>query len=212
MAVSGLFPSAEFDDWAKDYDAEVFGGQGFPFEGYAAVLERVFEWAAVQPGLSVLDLGCGTGNLTMRFVQAGCRVWGSDYSAEMLRIARRKAPGAFFFQHELGHPLPVEVPQHYARIVSTYVFHHFDQRGKIALLNSLCAHLEPGGWMVIGDIAFPNSAAKDRVRQTAADAWDDEFYWLVDEDLAAVRAVGFQAEFEAISFCAGVFLIRPAAG
>jgi putative AdoMet-dependent methyltransferase len=154
VEVNGLFHSGEFDRWAADYDAEVGRGQGFPFEGYDSVLQRVFERAQVEPRLTVLELGCGTGNLTARFVQAGCRVWGSDFSAEMLKMARRKIAGAHFFQHELGKPLPADVPQRYARIVSTYVFHHFDPAGKIALLNALRAHLEPGGWIVIGDIAF----------------------------------------------------------
>lgn len=209
MEVNGLFHSGEFDRWAADYDAEVGRGQGFPFEGYDSVLQRVFERAQVEPRLTVLELGCGTGNLTARFVQAGCRVWGSDFSAEMLKMARRKIAGAHFFQHELGKPLPADVPQRYARIVSTYVFHHFDPAGKIALLNALRTHLEPGGWIVIGDIAFINGEARRQAKQTAGEAWDEEEYWLVEEDLPALRAAGFQAEFEPVSFCAGVFLIKP---
>ncbi len=212
MAVNGLFPAEEFDRWAADYDAEVAGAQGFPFEGYAAVLERVFERALARPGMSVLDLGCGTGNLTVRFAQAGCRVWGSDFSAEMLQIARRKVPQAHFFQHQLGTPLPADVPQRYARIVSAYVFHHFDQPGKIALLRMLSSHLEAGGRLVIGDIAFTDAAALRQAKQAAGEAWDDEHYWLAEDDLPALRAAGFQVSFEPLSFCAGVFLIQPAAG
>lgn len=209
MEVNGLFPAGEFDRWAADYDAEVGRGQGFPFEGYERVLQRVFERALAKPHLTVLELGCGTGNLTARFVQAGCRVWGSDFSAEMLKIARRKITGAHFFQHELGKPLPGDVPQRYARIVSTYVFHHFDQTAKIQLLTALRAHLEPGGWIVIGDIAFASAEARQQAKQAAGEAWDEEEYWLVEDDLPALRAAGFQAEFEPVSFCAGVFLIHP---
>lgn len=209
MEVNGLFPSEEFDRWAADYDAEVGRGQGFPFEGYERVLQRVFERAQVEPRLTVLELGCGTGNLTARFVRAGCCVWASDFSAEMLKIARRKIAGARFFQHDLLQPLPAGVPQRYARIVSTYVFHHFDLGGKIALLSALRAHLEPGGWLVIGDIAFVNSEARWQAKQAVGEAWDEEEYWLVEDDLPALTAAGFQAEFEPVSFCAGVFLIQP---
>ena len=42
----------------------------------------------------VLELGCGTGNLTMQFLEAGCDVVGVDMSAEMLAELRRKAAGA----------------------------------------------------------------------------------------------------------------------
>src|SRR5215207_8601090 len=56
--------------------------------------ERTAELAAIAPGDSVLDVGCGTGALT-RLARArvgpGGRVCGIDPSAEMMAVARRKA-------------------------------------------------------------------------------------------------------------------------
>lgn len=42
-------------------------------------------------GTSLLDLGCGTGELSIRFAQKGFDVTGVDLSADMLAVARAKA-------------------------------------------------------------------------------------------------------------------------
>src|SRR3954449_7445227 len=41
-------------------------------------------------GKRVLDLGCGSGDLTLPLVQAGARVTAVDLSAGMLAVARRR--------------------------------------------------------------------------------------------------------------------------
>ena len=38
----------------------------------------------------VLELGCGTGNLTMLFLTQGCTVTGVDLSAEMVEVLKAK--------------------------------------------------------------------------------------------------------------------------
>lgn len=50
-------------------------------------------------GISFLDLGCGTGELSVRFSQKGFNVTGVDLSADMLAVARRKT-------EELGLSIP----------------------------------------------------------------------------------------------------------
>jgi len=44
----------------------------------------------IQPGAVVLDVGCGTGLLTLRAAKRGARVTGIDINPEMLEIARQK--------------------------------------------------------------------------------------------------------------------------
>lgn len=49
--------------------------------------------AAVQPGDVVLDIACGTGDLTMAFAKSSAsKVIGVDYTPAMLEIAARKKP------------------------------------------------------------------------------------------------------------------------
>lgn len=47
---------------------------------------------AGAPPISILDLGCGTGILSLAYAGAGHRVTGVDPSSEMLRRAREKDP------------------------------------------------------------------------------------------------------------------------
>ncbi len=105
-----LFPASDFDDWAPTYDQDTAANRGFPFEKYSQVLRTVLRTAQPQAGQTVLDLGAGTGNLTALFVTAGCRVWGTDYSSEMLALARQKLPKVIFVQADIRDPWPRELP------------------------------------------------------------------------------------------------------
>jgi SAM-dependent methyltransferase len=49
---------------------------------------------AASQGQSVLELGCGTGRVTIPMAQAGAHVTGLDNAGPMLEIARRKAESA----------------------------------------------------------------------------------------------------------------------
>lgn len=48
----------------------------------------------VKEGIKVLDIGCGTGNFSIKLAQKGCKVIGIDVSEEMLSIAKKKAEKA----------------------------------------------------------------------------------------------------------------------
>jgi ubiquinone/menaquinone biosynthesis C-methylase UbiE len=64
-----------------------------PYDNIAAYL--VTRLRAYRPELNrILDLACGTGNLTIPLAQAGYQVTGLDISPEMLAVAREKAAEA----------------------------------------------------------------------------------------------------------------------
>ena len=67
--MTDLFPVEDFDGWAESYDKNVLDEDHFPFVGYQAALDKVFLLANAQPGMSVLDLGTGTGNLAIPFAE-----------------------------------------------------------------------------------------------------------------------------------------------
>lgn len=94
-----------FDRWAGAYDNAVHFETGFQFSGYDRVLDEIMRLANTNPGMRVLDLGTGTGNLAARFAACGCTVVGLDPSPEMLAAARRKVPNARFVQTDLRRDL-----------------------------------------------------------------------------------------------------------
>ena len=57
---------------------------------------RAADLAQAAPGSRALDVATGTGDLAIELASRGADVTGMDFSAEMLAIARRKAPAIPF--------------------------------------------------------------------------------------------------------------------
>jgi len=204
-----------FDTWAENYDDDIASSGGaFPFDGYRDVLDEVLTLADVEPGMRVLDLGIGTGNLAARFVRQGCDVWGVDFSSEMIARARAKLPQIHLIQADLLGGWPTELQLPFERIVSAYVLHEFDLDTKLSILLRLSrGHLTRGGSIVVGDIAFPTVQARERAHQEWAELWDeDEHYWAADETRSACKQAGLQVAYRQVSSCGGVFVFTPRNG
>jgi len=56
----------------------------------------LLEWLAPQKGERILDLGCGTGQLSSEIAASGAEVVGVDRSQEMIAEARNKFPALHF--------------------------------------------------------------------------------------------------------------------
>lgn len=80
-----------YNRFAAVYDALM---QDAPYDEWEAYLQREVK------GGSLLDIGCGTGELAVRFARAGFRVTGIDLSDDMLAIAHEKA-------EENGYSMPL---------------------------------------------------------------------------------------------------------
>lgn len=63
---------------------------GVDFEGWVDYLEQILGRFGRRP-FAVLDLACGTGNISLPLARRGYRVTGVDKSFEMIEIARAKA-------------------------------------------------------------------------------------------------------------------------
>ena len=74
--------------------AEVYDRlQDADYEAFADYYERIFARLGAKPRL-VLDLACGTGNITIPMSKRGYDMIGLDLSCEMLNIAKKKAAEA----------------------------------------------------------------------------------------------------------------------
>lgn len=80
---------AVFDAFAIDYDNWYEEKKGKFVDMVETML--AMDMLDVQEDMRILDVGCGTGNFSVKLAQAGCKVTGIDVSDEMLDIAREKA-------------------------------------------------------------------------------------------------------------------------
>lgn len=133
----------------------------------ATTRERAFKRALVEqvaapPGARLLDLGCGTGTLTLQLASAypGARVLGVDVDAAGLAIAAGKAARA---------GAAIELRQSDARrlsfdddsfdtVVSSLFFHHLSGAGKREVLREVRRVLRPGGELHVADWGRPANA------------------------------------------------------
>jgi demethylmenaquinone methyltransferase/2-methoxy-6-polyprenyl-1,4-benzoquinol methylase len=107
---------------------------------------------AVQPGDTVLDACCGTGDLAMAARAAGAaRVVGVDFSERMLERARRKAPELEWVQADVL-SLPFEDASFDSAVVGFGVRNVEDLE---AGLKELRRVLRPGGRLGILEITRP---------------------------------------------------------
>ncbi len=124
-----------------------------------------------NPG-PALDVGCGTGRLLLRYLEAGLDVDGIDSSADMIALCREKAQGrglnpALY----VGYMQELDLPRRYRTIYipcGTFCL-VTDRAQAFEALRRLYNHLESGGLLVFnlfwpfadGEPLSPNRLAKD---------------------------------------------------
>lgn len=77
--------------WASHYDMFV---KLLTFNRDGTLRDETIRTAGIRAGMSVLDVGCGTGDLTQRAKKAAGSgsVYGIDAATEMIAVAREKPP------------------------------------------------------------------------------------------------------------------------
>lgn len=106
----------------------------------------------VQRAHRVLELGCGSGQVTEQLVATGADVTAVDALPEMLARAAQRAPQAAFLEADIT---ALDVPGHFDRVVLSFVLHNFDAAGRRLVLEQSAARLAPGGAIGILDWATP---------------------------------------------------------
>lgn len=202
-----------FDEWAGDYDMGIEAATGFPFEGYDAVLDRVVEQVMdVLPHAGqVVDLGVGTGNLSVRLKAArpDAVLTGVDFSAAMLDQAADKVDGIRLVRAGLTPALAIALDATPDVVMASYTLHELSCRERVQLARAL---IDRGARaIVVGDIGWPTRRLRREARQRFTNQWDDDEHYLADdEEAAALASEGLHATYEQVSFCAGIWVIRPA--
>jgi SAM-dependent methyltransferase len=131
------------------------------------LLDRV---GAARPGACCLDLGCGSGDVTLELARRaglGGRATGIDEDAVKVGLARRAAAEAGLASAEfrVGSVYEWTEPATYDLVYCRFLLHHLSR--PVDLLRAMWAGLRPGGAVVVedadffGGFCYPPSAAYD---------------------------------------------------
>ncbi len=123
----------------------------------------IVEMAQIKPGEKVLDVGCGTGNLTLTaksYVGESGIVYGIDASPEMIEEAQKKAKRSGYNNSEVVFEVGLieKIPYPNATfdvVINRLVIHHLPDDLKRQGFAEIFRVLKPGGRIFIADFNPP---------------------------------------------------------
>lgn len=137
--------------WARYYDMVVgIISLGRESKFRQAALELV----DIEPGMNILDVGCGTGSLTIAAKQRqgdNGAVMGIDPSSNMVNLAQEKAAKAQVeVDFQVGVIEKIDSPEnHFDLVLSSLMMHHLPPELKMDGLQEVHRVLKPNGTLLI---------------------------------------------------------------
>jgi len=161
--------------------------------GFNRVYDRLIAQAELADGQRILEIGCGTGNLSLKAKrsQPAATVIGLDPDPLALRRAERKANKVSGIRFERGYAqrLPYADGE-FDRVLSSMMLHHLDSDAKTAAAAEIFRVLRPGGRLHLvdmgGDMTAHDGLAARLVRHSPHAAGN-----LGDAIPQLLRAAGF---------------------
>ena len=140
LAESGKKEADNTDYWNQYYHNRVCSTQPCPFAQYVATL--------VEPGKTLVDLGCGNGRDSLYFAQQGLQVVGIDLSPTAIELIRaQQVPNAQFVCGDFISN-PAHTPGRYDYAYSCFTIHAINPKQETMLLQSMYQALKSGGGKV----------------------------------------------------------------
>jgi demethylmenaquinone methyltransferase/2-methoxy-6-polyprenyl-1,4-benzoquinol methylase/phosphoethanolamine N-methyltransferase len=150
--------------WAGYYDFVT----NFMMLGHAGMLRRMtVDNTQIQPGDSVLDVGCGTGEVALLAktrAKAG-KVYGIDPAPEMIAVARKKAARRKLdVDFRVGVIESLPFPDASMDVVtSSLMVHHLPEDLQARGMADVYRVLKPGGRLLIADFMQPSGSIMNHV-------------------------------------------------
>ena len=173
-----------WERWAPTYDRSLFQPMFFRrvHEGVLRALSPV--WSE-----RVLDVGCGTGNLTVGIARLGARGVGADAAPAMVREAGAKRSGlAATFVAAAAERLPFERDSFDAAVTAVSA-HHWEDAA--AGMRELGRVVRPGGRVVVADVGRLGPAL-DLLRRVFVADIEHHHGWAPGDLASLLYAGGFK--------------------
>lgn len=127
------------------------------------ISDKVTGLLELKANKKILDIGCGTGTLTIKIAQrfedeAASLVVGLDAAGKMIKIARKKSLGLKNVRFDIVTAEELTYPDEYFdSAVSTFFFHHVNFGLKQKVLQEAWRVLKKNGELIIADVDIPGS-------------------------------------------------------
>jgi ubiquinone/menaquinone biosynthesis C-methylase UbiE len=195
---------------SPDQMARRFDGQASSYDDAEAFWRRAagrVVVAAANPseGDVILDLGCGTGEVSVVLARRAKKLIGIDISPAMLEIAsqRVKSEGVDNIELRTGDFSTLPDLSGISLVVSNYAIHHLSLDEKTHLFRQIFALLPEKGLFVMGDVMWSMDLDQiDEPEQFFNPEIDDPS--MVDELVEALEECGFRTEVLRLSPGVGV--------
>ena len=145
----------------------------------------------IKSGQKVLDIGCGTGALTLRAALKGANVKGIDLNLQMLEIAQKRANKTNVKKNvefcEMGvAELDSEKTENYDVVMSGLCFSELTEDELIYTMKEVKRILKPKGILLVADEVIPNRLSKKM------------FNWLIRFPLVIITFILTQTTTKAV--------------
>lgn len=130
--------------------------------GLERVIDAVIDVIGPAAGMAAVDLGCGSGQLSLPLARQGATVTAVDISQKMIETLEEKAAkeGLSVTTH-VGPVQSIRIPGgSLDLVVSNYAMHHLYDEEKRAVVAAAVTWLRPGGRVVFGDMMFGRGGTK----------------------------------------------------
>ncbi len=125
----------------KKWDVDLYQKHSFVFEYGSSLVELLNP----QPGEIILDVGCGSGQLTSQIEERGAQAIGFDADPNMVERAQKEYPTVDFFQSDVA---TLEMPGTQVDAVFSNAALHWVKKAEPAVA-AMARVLRPGGRFVV---------------------------------------------------------------
>ena len=110
-------------------------------------IKRLAHSFGLRPGMSILDVGCGSGEpISEYFIDQGHHLTGVDIAPAMIEIAAKRFPDHTWQVADMRH---LDLGQTFDGLIGWHSFFHLTRNEQRACLPRLAEHLSPGGVMMV---------------------------------------------------------------